>query len=157
MSKSISTTPGSAENHYFIERPSYPPETRNYYADLDKLGSIQNWTARDLYVNLIGLVYLCVGLFVIFKQGGRSPFVLHFALSAWPLSFSISIRLPEPTRIWTWRLPSCAAWLHHVRAPVFALQRDLSRSLYLLEARRWRSVVLYLPLSFCWGLQQSSF
>ena len=36
--------------HYFIERPSYPPETRNYYADLDHLGSIQNWTARDLYV-----------------------------------------------------------------------------------------------------------
>ena len=67
------------EIHYFIERPSFPAETRNYYADLDNLGSIPNWTARDLYLNLIGLVYLCVGLFVIFKQGGRSPFVLHFA------------------------------------------------------------------------------
>src|ERR687888_856598 len=34
------------EIHYFIERPSFPAETRNYYADLDNLGSILNWTAR---------------------------------------------------------------------------------------------------------------
>src|SRR5258708_1885562 len=67
------------EIHYLIERPSYPPESRTYYADLNHLGTIPNWTARDLYINLIGLVYLFVGLFVIFKQGGRSPFVLHFA------------------------------------------------------------------------------
>ena len=29
------------EIHYLIERPSYPAETRYYYADLDNLGSIQ--------------------------------------------------------------------------------------------------------------------
>src|SRR5260370_7094057 len=40
---------------------------------------MHHWTGRDLYVNLIGLVCICIGLFVIFKQGGRSPFVLHFA------------------------------------------------------------------------------
>ena len=67
------------EVHYLIERPSFPQETRYYYADLDNLGSIQNWTARDVYINLIGLVYLFVGLFVVFKQGGRAPFVIHFA------------------------------------------------------------------------------
>src|SRR5437016_1489110 len=67
------------EIHYLIERPSFPAETRFYYADLDNLGSIQNWTALALYVNAIGLVFLCVGLFVIFKQGGRAPFVLHLA------------------------------------------------------------------------------
>ena len=33
------------EVHYLIERPSFPAETRFYYADLDNLGSIQNWTA----------------------------------------------------------------------------------------------------------------
>src|SRR5262249_55445172 len=67
------------EIHYLIERPSYAEETRFYYADLDDLGGIPNWTQRDLYINLIGIIYLLVGLFVIFKRGGRAPFVLHFA------------------------------------------------------------------------------
>src|SRR6185503_13154707 len=67
------------EIHYLIERPSFPAETRFYYADLDNLGSVQTLTPRDLYINLIGVIYLCIGLFVIFKQGARAPFVLHFA------------------------------------------------------------------------------
>jgi two-component system NtrC family sensor kinase len=65
--------------HYLIERPSYPEESRIYYADLDNLDSIHKWTPRDLYINLIGLIYLFVGFFVLFKQGGRAPFALHFA------------------------------------------------------------------------------
>ena len=67
------------ELHYLIERPSYPPETRFYYADLYNLDAVPHWTPRTLYINLIGLVYLLIGLFVLFKQGGRAPFVLHFA------------------------------------------------------------------------------
>jgi hypothetical protein len=67
------------EIHYLIERPSFPAETRFYYADLDNLGTFLTTTPGDLYVNFIGLIYLCVGLFVVFKQGGRAPFVLHFA------------------------------------------------------------------------------
>ncbi len=67
------------EIHYLIDRPSYPDESRFYYADLDNLGAIHTWTPRDLYINLIGLIYLIVGFFVLFKQGGRAPFVLHFA------------------------------------------------------------------------------
>ena len=46
--------------HYLIERPSYPPETRYYYADLDHLASVNSLTVRDLYLNLIGLVYLFI-------------------------------------------------------------------------------------------------
>jgi hypothetical protein len=64
---------------YLIERPSFPAEARFYYVYLDNLTTIQSFAARDLYVNLIGIVYLLVGLFVLFKQGGRAPFVLHFA------------------------------------------------------------------------------
>lgn len=64
---------------YLIERPSYPEEIRFYKAELYNIQAISNWTTRDLLVNAIGLVYLLVGLFVLFKQGGRAPFVLHFA------------------------------------------------------------------------------
>src|ERR1051326_1396354 len=56
--------------HYLIERPSFPPETRYYYADLDQLDQVRNLTPLNLYINLIGLVYLAMGLFVIFRQGG---------------------------------------------------------------------------------------
>ena len=65
--------------HYLIERPSYPEESRFYYADLDHLNATHKWTPRVLYINLIGLVYLFVGFFVLFKQGGRAPFAVHFA------------------------------------------------------------------------------
>ncbi len=70
--------------HYSIERPSYPPESRYYVADLDSLDAVPSWTPRALYINLIGIVYLIVGFFVLFRQGGRAPFVLHF--STWCLT-----------------------------------------------------------------------
>lgn len=64
---------------YAIERPSFPAETRDYYVYLDSLDAIPNHTTHDYYINLIGVVYLLVGFFVLFKQGGRAPFVIHFA------------------------------------------------------------------------------
>jgi hypothetical protein len=76
--------------HYVIERPSYPVESRYYVADLENLGALSTATPRDLYINLIGLIYLFVGFFVLFRQGGRAPFVLHFAtwcLTAFVLHF----------------------------------------------------------------------
>ena len=32
-----------------------------------------------IFLALVGLIWLGIGLFVLFKQGSRSPFVLHFA------------------------------------------------------------------------------
>jgi two-component system NtrC family sensor kinase len=63
---------------YLIERPSYPEETRWKEADVYP-EAVSTWRTHDLYINFIGLVYLFVGLFVLFKQGGRAPFVTHFA------------------------------------------------------------------------------
>jgi two-component system, NtrC family, sensor kinase len=64
---------------YLIERPSNPEDTRFYWVYVENLTPQRTLTARDLYLNLIGVVYLLVGLFVFFKQGGRAPFALHFA------------------------------------------------------------------------------
>jgi PAS domain S-box-containing protein len=64
---------------YLIERPSNPEETRCCWkADIFP-EEVTTWRTHDLYVNFIGLIYLFVGLFVLFKQGGRAPFVPHFA------------------------------------------------------------------------------
>jgi len=72
---------GKAGGHlrYLIERPSLAGGAPNYYyVSLDNLTHIPSRTARDYYLNFIGIVYLLVGFFVLFKQGGRAPFVLHF-------------------------------------------------------------------------------
>jgi PAS domain S-box-containing protein len=141
------------EIHYLIDRPSYPAESRIYYADLDNLGAIPNWTARDLYVNLIGLVYLFVGLFLLFKQGGRAPFVLHFStlcLTAFVFNFF--------TPIGTYRdLDQAIAFLRSsgliMFAPLFLHFSAIYPVRYhLFEERRWRSALLYLPAVFLLGV-----
>jgi len=134
------------EIHYLIERPSYPPETRFYYADLDNLNAVNNLTTRDLYINLIGVVYLLIGLFVIFRQGGRAPFVLHFAglcLAAFVFHFY--------TPIATYRdLDLAIAFLRSAGFVLFAPLFLHFCAIYpvrqhLFEDRRWRTVLLYLP------------
>src|SRR5882762_6124556 len=136
----------NGELHYLIERPSYPVETRIYYADLDHLGTIPNWTGRDLYINLIGLVYLFVGLFVIFKQGGRSPFVLHFAslcLTAFVFHFYTPIGTYKDLDLAIAFLRSAGLIMF---APLFLHFSAIYPVRYhLFEGRRWRSVLLYVP------------
>ena len=65
--------------HYLMTRPAYSTSVGAYWADLDHLGAFHRWTPRVLYINLIGLIYLFVGFFVLFKQGGRAPYTLHLA------------------------------------------------------------------------------
>jgi two-component system, NtrC family, sensor kinase len=132
--------------HYLIERPSFPAETRTYYADLDNLDAIQNWTARGLYINLIGLVFLCVGLFVVFKQGGRAPFVLHFAtlsVAAFVLFFYTPIGTYKDLDLAIGFLRSAGLIMF---APLFLHFCAIYPVRYhLFEERRWRSVLLYIP------------
>ena len=51
-----------------------------YDAELYKLESAPRWTSRLIFLYLVGLIYLAIGIFVLFKQGGGAPFVLHFAV-----------------------------------------------------------------------------
>jgi PAS domain S-box-containing protein len=132
--------------HYLIERPSYPPETRYYYADLDNLAAVNSVTARDLYLNLIGLAYLFIALFVIFRQGGRAPFVLHFAglcIAAFVFHFY--------TPIGTYKdLDLAIAFLRSTGLILFAPLLLHFSAIYpvryrLFDDRRWRALVLYVP------------
>jgi len=132
--------------HYRMQRPSYPEETRNYWADLDNLGSIHKWTPRVIYINLIGLAYLFIGFFVLFKQGGRAPFVTHFAtvcLAAFVLHFY------TPTG--TYRdLDLAVAFLKNSALILFAPLFLHFCMLYptkqqLFSKHRWKVIVLYVP------------
>jgi two-component system NtrC family sensor kinase len=132
--------------HYLIERPSYPEESRFYYADLDHLDAIHKWTPVDVYINFIGLVFLFVGFFVLFKQGGRAPFALHFAgacLAAFVFCFF--------TPVGTYRdLDLAIAFLDSAALILFAPLFLHFCAIYpvrqqLFSTRRWRTVLLYVP------------
>jgi hypothetical protein len=132
--------------HYVIKRPSYPVESQDYEADLDNLGALSSWTPRDLYINLIGLVYLVVGFFVLFRQGGRAPFVLHFA--TWCLTAFV-LHFYTPTGSYR-DLDLPIAFLRNVSlimfAPLFVhfcARYPLRQQLF--GERRWAAILLYLP------------
>lgn len=65
---------------YSLERTSYSFANRVYFADLDNIGSVPRWTASIVFLTIVGLIWLGVGIFVLFKQGGHAPFVLHFSV-----------------------------------------------------------------------------
>src|SRR5690242_16931725 len=139
--------------HYRMQRPSYPVETQNYWADLDNLGSIHKWTPRVIYINLIGLAYLLIGFFVLFKQGGRAPFVLHFAtlcLAAFVFHFY--------TETGTFRdLDLAISFLKNAAFIIFAPLFLHFCALYptkqqLFAKKRWRAIYLYIPALVLLGM-----
>ena len=132
--------------HYLMKRPSYSPEVGAYWADLDNLGAIHKWTPRVLYINLLGLVYLFVGFFVLFKQGGRAPYALHFAtfcLAAFVFLFYTPTGSYRDLDLAIAFLDSAALILF---APIFLHFCVLYPTRQQLFAtRRWRAVWLYVP------------
>lgn len=132
--------------HYFIERPSYPEESRLYYADLDHLDAIQKWTPRELYINLIGVVFLFVGFFVLFKQGGRAPFALHFAsvcLAAFVFCFYTAVGTYRDLDLAIAFLDNAAFILFAPLFLHFCLVYPQQQQLF--EGKRKRLALLYLP------------
>ena len=134
--------------HYLIERPSYPEESRLYFADLDDLDATHKWTPRDLYINLIGVVYLFVGFFVLFKQGGRAPFALHFAtlcLAAFVFHFYTPVGSYRDLDLAIAFLKNAAFILF---PPLFLHFCAVYPSRqHLFTQRRWRTALVYLPAS----------
>lgn len=139
---------------YMIKRPSFPPETQDYLADLYNLGSKPRWRAETLYLNAVGVVFLLVGFFVLFKQGGRAPFVPHFAtlsLAAFVFLFF------QPVGEWVKGLDLIAATLKDAAfimfGPLFLHFCVLYPVRYQLPARkRWLGWLIYLPSVFLLGL-----
>lgn len=63
---------------YSIKKP-YSFSDNLYLADLRNIDSLPRWTAGLIFLIFVGIVWLGVGIFVLFKQGSHAPFVLHFA------------------------------------------------------------------------------
>lgn len=63
---------------YFYQRTAYTFNDNYYYTDLLHIGTADRWDSSMLLMTFVGLVYLAVGFFVLFKQGSSVPFILHF-------------------------------------------------------------------------------
>ncbi|MEP6945623.1 MAG: ATP-binding protein [Acidobacteriota bacterium] len=131
---------------YFYQKPSYTFSDNYYFADLRHIDSITRWTPSLIFLSIVGLVWLGVGVFVLFKQGSRSPFVLHFAavcLAAFVFhtykalgtgqDFDLAVSLLDDMAF-AFFVP---LFLHFcIRYPV--------RSTVFDEAR-WKTYILYIP------------
>ncbi|MDX6613604.1 MAG: hypothetical protein QOD75_2790 [Blastocatellia bacterium] len=132
--------------HYLIDRPSYPEDSRYYYVDVSALDARQTWIPRDIYLDLLGLIWLFVGLFVIFKQGGRAPFVLHFAslcLAAFVFHSFKPVGTYEDLDLSIAILRNAAFILFGPLFLHFCLIYPARH--HLFEERSWRATALYLP------------
>jgi two-component system NtrC family sensor kinase len=65
---------------YSFQKPFYATADKDYFADLKNIDPVERWTPSVIFLSIVGMVWLGVGLFVLFKQGSTSPFVLHFAM-----------------------------------------------------------------------------
>ncbi len=134
---------------YFYQRPSYSFANNFYYADLKNIDSVPRWTASTICVGFVGLIWLGVGIFVLFKQGSRSPFVLHFAtvcLAAFVFHVYKQLGFGEDFDLAV-KLLDNIAFAFFVPLFVHFCLRYPVRSDVFLENSRWRTIGLYVPAS----------
>jgi hypothetical protein len=131
---------------YLIERDEINRGTTVSKFEIDNLLPFELWRARDLYLNLVGVVYLLAGLFILFKQGSRAPFVIHFAtfcLVAFVFHFYKPYGAFEG-------VDNTIAFLDNVAYALFAPLFFHFCAIYpvrrrLFAGRRWLSALLYAP------------
>jgi two-component system NtrC family sensor kinase len=131
---------------YAIYRRDSAGAWQPYYVTLGRLEHRSVNTTRDFYINAIGVLYLLVGLFVLFRQGERAPFVRHFAalcLAAFVFHFYKPVGYYED-------LDQSVAFLDDAAYILFAPLFLHFCAIYpvrrhLFERRRWLAALLYAP------------
>ena len=133
---------------YFFQRPSYSTTNNYYEADLRKIDSPPRWTASIFYLLFVGLIWLGTGIFVLFKQGGRAPFALHFAtvcLAAFVFHVYRPLGLGEDFDLAV-SLVDDAAFAFFVPLFLHFCLRYPVKSEVFTRAR-WKTYLLYVPAS----------
>lgn len=133
---------------YWIERRNDSGDTtiREGIADIDQLATRDTSRLRGLYFVLIGLIYLGIGIYVLFKQG-NAPYVAHFfvicllAFVVHAYSATEELRTQFDKAI---DLTDTLALL--ALAPAFIHFAAIYPARYhLFSRRRWMSSALYVP------------
>jgi len=133
---------------YFYQRPAYSFANNFYYADLRNIDTLPRWTASLIFLSIVGLIWFGVGIFVLFKQGSQSPFILHFAtvcLAAFIFHVYKPIGLGEDFDD-AIRLLDDMAFAFFVPLFLHFCLRYPVRS-EIFDRERWKTYALYVPAS----------
>ena len=131
---------------YFYQRPSYSFTNNFYYADLRNIDTVQRWTPSIIFLAFVGAVWLGVGIFVLFKQGSRSPFVLHFAticLAAFVFHVYRPIGMEQDFDMAVSLLDNMAFAFFVALFMHFCLRYPVRSAVF--DTPRWKTYVLYAP------------
>ena len=131
---------------YFYQKSNYSFSDNFYYADLRSIDTLPRWTPSILFLSLVGLVWLGVGIFVLFKQGSRSPFVLHFAtvcLAAFVFHVYRSLSLGQDFDLAVTILDDAAFAFFVPLFLHFCLRYPVRSEVF--DTPRWKTYVLYAP------------
>ena len=130
---------------YRFERPSYTFDN-NYFADLKHIDTPPRWSASIVFLCFVGLIWLAVGTFVLFKQGGSAPFVLHFAtvcLAAFVFHVYKPLGLGEDLDEAIRLLDDIAFALFVPLFLHFCLRYPVRSAVF--DRARWKTFALYVP------------
>jgi hypothetical protein len=133
---------------YFYQRPSYSFTNNFYYADLSNIDTLPRWTASIIFLIFVGLIWLGVGTFVLFKQGSQAPFVLHFALvclAAFVFHVYKPIGLDEGFDLAIGILDDAAFAFFVPLFLHFCLRYPVRSEIF--DEARWKTYALYIPAS----------
>lgn len=131
---------------YLFEKRSYNLPDNRYFADLRNLDTPPRWTPSIIFLSFVGLIWLGVGGFVLFKQGSRSPFVLHFAtvcLAAFVFYVYKPLSLGQDFDLAVSFVDDAAFALFVPLFLHFCLRYPVRSEVLLKE--RWRTFALYAP------------
>jgi two-component system NtrC family sensor kinase len=131
---------------YFYQRPSYSFKDNYYFADLKHIDSIPRWTPGIIFLSIVGLIWLSVGIFVLFKQGSQAPFVLHFAslcLAAFVFHVYSAIGFGEDFDLAVGLLDNMAFAFFVPLFLHFCIRYPVRNEVF--EKQAWRTYILYAP------------
>ncbi|MGD9560773.1 MAG: ATP-binding protein [Pyrinomonadaceae bacterium] len=131
---------------YFYQKPSYSFANNYYYADLKNIDTLPRWTPSIIFLTIVGIVWLGVGVFVLFKQGSRSPFVIHFAsicLVAFVFHVYRPLNLGQDFDLAVSLLDDMAFALFAPLFLHFCLRYPVRSDVF--DSSRWKTYALYVP------------
>lgn len=138
---------------YYYQKPSYSFTNNFYYADLKNIDTLPRWSASIVFLTIVGIIWLGVGVFVLFKQGSRSPFVLHFAticLTAFVFHVYRPVNTGQDFDLAVNLLDDIAFAFFAPLFLHFCLRYPVRSEVF--DASPWKTYVLYVPAAILTGL-----
>ena len=131
---------------YFYQKTSYTFADNYYFADLRHIDPLPRWTPSIIFLAIVGIVWLIVGAFVLFKQGSAAPFVLHFAcvcLAAFVFHILRSIGTGKDFDLGIDLLDNIAFAFFVPLFVHFCIRYPVRTAIF--DEHRWKTYALYVP------------